>query len=532
MGKITLVNLIRRSWKKKDKYGMTGIGLLRMSEISSKEKKAFDPRKLEVALGEEQLTEDTDFKILNGRGINIKGMKLILYRITFDTKNLAKYDIQNRIKLIGDNVTGIIKFNLVDKGKGKNKYGKILVKGNTAINFRQTRLNNLMLTVRPSNYYDTAKGNFRLRVGWLLAKFCIWYNPVLLYEKQSSRYEESASVLYEKLVDKGYKKVKYIINRDNPKLADIDEKYKKQMIYKDTMKHIISFFRCKKFVGTETIGNAMQLRSGRKIIHQKTANHKNTFVFLQHGVMYMVSLSAEQRVFFKTPYDKHRVTASSELEKSHFVDIGEYKDEEIWITGLAKFDKSTMNSDADKIVIMPTWRSWELAKIREDFKNSEYYKFINEIVGSIPEELHDKIIVLPHPIVMENIGGKSYKLRKLIPGKDISYDDILKDCKLLITDYSSISYDAFYRGANVIFYWKDKEQCLSHYGQGAKLMLNERNAFGDVCYKPEELSQSIAGNYNKSQSDKMKKRYAKIVEFHDNKNTDRIIEKLEKEKII
>ena len=92
---------------------------------------------------------------------------------------------------------------------------------------------------------------------------------VLLFEKESSRYEESASVVYEKLIDKGYKNAYYIIDEGNVKLKDIKEKYKRNIIYKDSLKHIMYFFKCKKFVGTESLGHAMQLRIASRLVVNK-----------------------------------------------------------------------------------------------------------------------------------------------------------------------------------------------------------------------------------------------------------------------
>ena len=111
-----------------------------------------------------------------------------------------------------------------------------------------------------------------------------------------------------------------------------------------------------------------------------------------------------------------------------------------------------------------------------------------------------------------------------------SYDDILKKTDVLITDYSSIAYDAFYRGANVIFWWKEKDFCMEQYK--GHLMLNDENAYGPVCYKSQELRKAIENVYNKKQSDEFIKKYRKIVEFHDNKNTERLVGYLKKDKII
>ena len=115
---------------------------------------------------------------------------------------------------------------------------------------------------------------------------------------------------------------------------------------------------------------------------------------------------------------------------------------------------------------------------------------------------------------------------------NVKYDELLRQTKVLITDYSSIAYDAFYRGSRVIFYWEELEQCLENYGENTKLMLNENNVFGDICYCKEDVSQVIDDNYDNPQKEVYKERYNHLVEFHDGKNTERLIEQLKQEKII
>ena len=76
--------------------------------------------------------------------------------------------------------------------------------------------------------------------------------------------------------------------------------------------------------------------------------------FLQHGVMYMVSLDSESRSFFKPmkTEGKYRVVTSSVEEARHFIELGGYDPETIYVCGLPKFDRNTLNEDADKIVVM------------------------------------------------------------------------------------------------------------------------------------------------------------------------------------
>ena len=150
---------------------------------------------------------------------------------------------------------------------------------------------------------------------------------------------------------------------------------------------------------------------------------------------------------------------------------------------------------------------------------------ILRIIDVIPEDLQDKVILLPHPLMMEAIRNNE-KYNKYLPQGDVVYDELLRHCRLLITDYSSISYDAFYRGSNVIFYWEEKDECMTHYGQYAFLMLNDDNAFGDVCYNQDDLRKVIEMNYHEGQTEDHLAKYRQIVTYHDGHNTDRLIDYL------
>ncbi|WP_455539587.1 CDP-glycerol glycerophosphotransferase family protein [Terrisporobacter sp.] len=154
-----------------------------------------------------------------------------------------------------------------------------------------------------------------------------------------------------------------------------------------------------------------------------------------------------------------------------------------------------------------------------------------KILDSIPEEYKEKVIVLPHPLIAESMSKVNGEISKYMDFKS-KYNDLLKDAKVLITDYSSISYDAFYRGSNVIFYWEEKDYCMECYGDDTKLMLNEDNIFGDICYDMQDLKSIFEKNYTQNQDEKYLYNYRQIVEFNDNKNTERLIKLLKKDNLI
>ena len=402
--------------------------------------------------------------------------------------------------------------------------------------FRQSLRNRLNIYVRSVNVTDSFRERIKQVFAWVVSHF--WCSKkakklVLLYEKNSSKYEESASVLFEELIEKGYDNAYFIVTRDYEFFDRIPEKYRNHIVYKFSFRHYLYFFKSRTFIGTEAIAHSIDLKTFNLLPLKKIASKNLNYVFLQHGVMYMVSLDSESRSMFKRKKlrGKYRVVVSSQAEKEHFTTLGRHIDEDIYVTGLPKFDRNTYSDKADKIVIMPTWRPWEINETRADFTQTPYFRMIMRIYDSVPENLKDKVVILPHPLILNELS----KISDTVADKmvlDARYDDVLKDAAVLITDYSSIAYDAFYRGARVIFYWEEKDYCMEQYGPTTKLMLNEENVYGDYLYSSEGLSEVIERNYNNPQTEEQKEKYAYLVNFHDGKNTERLITFLKEDGII
>ncbi len=402
--------------------------------------------------------------------------------------------------------------------------------------FRQSQKNRLNIYVRSVNVTDAIAERIKQVVAYGVS--LLWNTKkakklVLLYEKNASKYEESASVLYENLIDAGYNNAYFIVTKDYEFFDRIPEKYLSNIIYKYSFKHYLYFFKSKTFIGTEAIAHSIDLKTFNLLALKKIASKALNYVFLQHGVMYMVSLNSESRKMFKRKElkGKYRVVVSSQAESDHFTTLGRHYDEDIYITGLPKFDRNTHNADADKIVIMPTWRPWEINTARTDFTETPYFKMLMKLYDSVPGHLKEKVIILPHPLIVNELSKLSENLTNKIV-LDARYDDILKDTAVLITDYSSIAYDAFYRGARVIFYWEEKDYCMQQYGPSTVLMLNEENVYGDFAYDDENLQDIIEKNYNNPQTEEQKNKYSKLVNFHDGKNTERLIGFLKEDGII
>lgn len=463
-----------------------------------------------------------------------KKSRINTYKLVIDLQEAREWDIQNKLLVIyKDQYEGFIAYDVRDRRTGQNKNGPLFIHDGVTSYLRQNKYNRVFLVVRDTNRYDYPEEQERLERAKKKAEELRDRDIILMYEKNCSRYEESASVLYEKLIDMGYDNVFYIVDMSIPAVQELPDKYKKNLIQKDSDKHLEYFFASNKFISTETIDHSLQLRIANKSAQDKITGEGLMYVFLQHGVMYMVSLNSELRVGFKqkTGYKLHKTVVSSEAEARHFIDLAGMDRDDLYVTGLAKFDRCYRNEGADKIIIMPTWRRWETNQAKKDIEGTGYFRMIETMYEAVPEDKRDRVIILPHPLMAERFRDEEGGLGGSITLAD-SYDRVFRDCSLLITDYSSIAYDAFYRGANVAFYWKDKDECMEHYGEGTFLMLNEDNVFGEVCMNGEEITKAVEELYNKPQRARDLERYSKIVEFHDGRNSERIIELLKRDGVI
>ena len=465
------------------------------------------------------------------------------YEIAVPREALPDLPIHSQVYLCcqaPDGLSGRVsaRFNTIDRNHSTSRVGRLWIDEATQTTsyFRQAAKNTLCFTTRDTISIDPPAERKKITLARLLSRILPLYrNTILLYEKNASRYEESASVVFERLIDEGRTEARFILNPASHDFAKIGEKYLPYVVRKNSLTHYLMFFSARTFIGTEMLAHAIDVRPANRKVSRRLSNKNINYVFLQHGVMYMLSLDSSSRTFFRPKKLRgvYRVVVSSELEKLHFVERGGYDPQTLYVCGLPKYDRNRWNEDAGAIAIMPTWRPWEYNAARAHFADTGYFRFIASAVSSVPKRLRDKIIVLPHPLFKEAAEGQDNPYVDLFEDGTESYDQILRRTRLLITDYSSIAYDAFYRGANVLFYWQDKDECLEQYGAGSELMIDEDTAFGRVVWDPARLSdEDFTRAYDGPQSAEHVRRYQRIVEFHDGRNTDRLMELMHEDGLV
>ena len=360
-------------------------------------------------------------------------------------------------------------------------------------------------------------------------------NSVLLFEKETAKANESGYYVFEKIMsrkDSLKSKVYFVIDKHCNDFEKVYSKYPKNTLKKYSLKHYINIYRSKCFISSELSNHVINPRLYIKSINKVIA--KKPLVFLQHGIMFAKPVDNPAAAGFKktnSTINFFKCIISSDLEATQFHKLG-FSNKDLIKCGLPKFDVSRMDKDADKILVMLTYRYWEEALVMnpETINQTTYYNAYMEILDAFEKEgLLDRVIISCHPKFAECIINAAPKYESIVE-KDIN--KALESSKVFITDYSSASYDAHYRGAYVIYYWKERDYLIENYQ--AIPPVNEDNSDGVPTFSIDalvgEVKKAIANDYK---MDAMyQERYKKINEFDDNRNGDRLVDELLKLDII
>ncbi|MBR6007688.1 MAG: CDP-glycerol glycerophosphotransferase family protein [Clostridia bacterium] len=164
------------------------------------------------------------------------------------------------------------------------------------------------------------------------------------------------------------------------------------------------------------------------------------------------------------------------------------------LTGLPRFD--TLDGDkAEKLVlVMPTWRKY-LARLAPDaFAQSDYSRAFASLLGDerlvrLLDENGYRLVFYPHAEMQKFYAPET---RGSVRVASMATDDVqglLNRCQILVTDYSSVFYDAAYMGKPVVFYQFDRARAdAGHYPLGRV----DYPAFGEVCLTEDEVVNALA----------------------------------------
>ena len=331
---------------------------------------------------------------------------------------------------------------------------------------------------------------------------------------------------YDTAQDNGYAFYKYL--REN---TDVNAYYTIESSAPDYDKiksdpHVLAFgspehfeisFKAGVLLGTHDLENLLPYKPARGFF-----NYEDTVkVFLQHGVLGRKRVEYHKK-YYDLPFDLFIV--SSEPEKYDVVmrKLG-YEDEDVAITGLARFDSLPRDNKTKDILLMPTWRDW--INTDEAFLTSKYFHNYNGLIHNerlikILEDNDVQLNFYPHYRAQMYFNDEI-----LNPSSNINFiqlgtktvQELLIDHSLLITDYSSVSFDFTLMDKPVIYYHFDVRK---FFRQG-KLRPLFQTFIGEIARTENDLidliEQQIKLNFQSEQPD-----ITGIFKYQDHRNSERI----------
>lgn len=223
------------------------------------------------------------------------------------------------------------------------------------------------------------------------------------------------------------------------------------------------------------------------------------FAFLQHGVT-----QADISRWLNGKDIDLLVTATAPETRSIVADGSGYvyTEKEVRQTGFPRFDRLTALARAvdererNTVVIAPTWRRWltlpfdvetRQRGLKRDFWSSEYFRNWDAILRSraIADAARARgwrIVFVPHPEmqpVLEAMSLPPHVEPFTFAGNDIQA--LYARCGVLVTDFSSVAFDAAYLDRPVVYFQFDREELLAggHVGRPGYFEY-ERDGFGPV----------------------------------------------------
>ncbi|WP_203181113.1 CDP-glycerol glycerophosphotransferase family protein [Lactiplantibacillus pentosus] len=387
----------------------------------------------------------------------------------------------------------------------------------------------LAFQVRKTDEYDNYKYKLKEFLACLLAPLMYWRykDSKLIYEKFSN-YARDNSFYYFAYTQKNDKhnKLFYIITKNSPDIKNL-EPYKKNVVYFMSIKHILLILISKYFIASESKGHAYAWRHNQSI--PRYFLNRKPFVFLQHGVL---GLKKVDRTFFANNRLNHAdlFITSSEIEKKIVLDFLGYKEQDVAVTGLARWDNFKGLSKEKKIFVMPTWRVQLDLLSDEEFLRSEFYLAYSKLLHStkIKQILHDNSYQLHFMLHPKFVRFEKYFMSddeniKIIHQSEEPIDQELKTSELLITDYSSIMWDALYYDCPTLLFQFDQDDYLQRQGS----YLDFQADLKDIIIKnPQILLKKIVAFMQNKETVNLSSLKQKYFSYTDQENSKRIYDSI------
>lgn len=320
-------------------------------------------------------------------------------------------------------------------------------------------------------------------------------------------------------------------SKDYAKLRGLNEK---KLINQDSFSYKVLFLLAEKIISSHADVEVTNPFLRQRYHYQDLMKH--VFVFLQHGVIRHDHSSWLNR------YEKNIAlfVTSAEKEYKSILDHDYfYEENQVALTGLPRFDYLD-NKPEGKLIIAPTYRK-ELAQLPTnkngarpydpEFKKSEYFRVYQALLGDVALAKHLRangmtLELYLHPNLQAQADDFTETDTSKVKRYPYNYKEALSGGDILVTDYSSVSFDFAYLKKPLIYYQFDKTTFYEHsLSVRADFFTDEDDGFGPVIENHDDLiGEIIATIKNRKMKSIYKKRVENFFYKVDKNNAKRVYE--------
>ncbi len=333
--------------------------------------------------------------------------------------------------------------------------------------------------------------------------FCEFYpkdkTMILIGIPNSNFYNDNSKYFFEFLYNQHQNEFKFFLITKNKKLySKLESKFGDHIIYAFSYQALSVYLRSKFVLLTNGNGDIFPFIPTNK--KQIVVNMWHAITFKNVGYLSKVNVSGEINL------NLNYFLVSSETERESMMRAFRYPKETFKIFGLPRNDIYFNQKDVKQvatekttILYLPTFRDFAPTEFFPfaDFDNYELHHFLSK--NNI------EIIIKPHKrdstnqrllnIVKDNPNIKI----KTSAVNDIDIQQMLLDCDILLTDYSSVYFDFLLLDRPIIYIPYDLEQYLEERGL---LFDFEEVTCGDKTLTQKEFIQSIKNNIENPAKDR------------------------------
>ena len=327
----------------------------------------------------------------------------------------------------------------------------------------------------------------------------------------------------------------YILNKTANEYSNLKKKYGKHIVIFNSIRNKLVVLNAQIVFATHATvwgfcGFNATLR--RQFKHLLNAD----VVCIQHGLT--IQNIAQYQNKLKDNTQRYFCASKYEINNLKRPIYG-YKVEELCLTGCPRYD-GLINNDQKQVLIAPTWRrnivitGNKMGTAKEynpEFKHTKYFEIYNRLINDqrlieTAKKYGYKIVFLIHPTLSSQVNDyDTNEYLSIIPAvSDVSYEKMLTESSIMLTDYSGVQFDFAYMKKPVLYY--QPKELPPQYTEG--FYHYDTMGFGPIVEEYEDIIDMLCRYI--ADGCKMELAYQKRVddffEFTDHSNCKRIMDEI------